>query len=216
LVDLEQRQVVDLLEERTSDVLAKWLKAHPGVEIISHDRSTEYARGAMLGTPNATQVADRWHLLKNLGDCLKDWLECQHKHKFIPYLEQRWREGLTNRKELYREIVSQRFTGSYATVYQYTNDVIGKDPAPKKTRQLIRAKRYTLLDNLRLFSKKADTLSDDEVRHLEHLTITFPEAKDCHEFVQRFHKLVCKVEKHPERALKKWMKEVKKSTVIEL
>jgi transposase len=80
LVDLEQRCVVDLLEERTSEVLADWLKTHPGVDIISRDRSTEYARGASTGAPNAVQVADRWHILKNLGDCLKNWLERQHKH----------------------------------------------------------------------------------------------------------------------------------------
>ena len=34
LVDLEKRQVVDLLPERSSDVLAEWLQTHPGVEII--------------------------------------------------------------------------------------------------------------------------------------------------------------------------------------
>lgn len=45
LVDLETRRPVDLLPERTAAALAGWLKAHPGVEIIVRDRSTEYARG---------------------------------------------------------------------------------------------------------------------------------------------------------------------------
>jgi hypothetical protein len=45
LVDLEHQQVVDLLEERSSEGLADWLEAHPGIEIISRDRSTEYASG---------------------------------------------------------------------------------------------------------------------------------------------------------------------------
>jgi transposase len=305
LVDLEKHQVVDLLEERTSDVLADWLQKHPGVEIISRDRSAEYARGANEGAPEAKQVADRWHLLKNLGDCLKDWLERQHKHlkrdkatsqevaiqqetegqlelfdnekiyfgksmaqrqalfeeaarhieqglpvfttakklglarttlrrwlakgahsisrqkfkplePFIPYLEQRWREGMTNRKELFRELISQGFAGSYFTVYHYTNEVIGKVFSPQQTRQPIKAKRYTLLENLQLFSKKVNALDDDEVRHLEHITSTFPEAKVCYDFVQRFHKLVRKVEQHSDHALDIWLKEVKQSTVIEL
>jgi transposase len=75
LVDLDKHQVVDLLADRSVDTLTAWLKKHPGVEIISRDRSTDYARAASEGAPTAIQVADRWHLLKNLGDVLKQWLE---------------------------------------------------------------------------------------------------------------------------------------------
>ncbi len=75
LVDLESRCPVDLLPERSSRALEAWLKEHPGVEIISRDRSSEYTKGATEGAPNAIQVADRWHLLKNLRDALERFLE---------------------------------------------------------------------------------------------------------------------------------------------
>lgn len=75
LVDLETQQVVDLLPERESETLAAWLKDHPGVEIISRDRAGAYAEGATGGAPQAQQVADRWHLLKNLGEALLKVLE---------------------------------------------------------------------------------------------------------------------------------------------
>jgi len=75
LVDLETQQVVDLLPDRESETLAAWLKDHPGVEIISRDRAGAYAKGAMKGAPQAQQVADRWHLLKNLGEALSKVLE---------------------------------------------------------------------------------------------------------------------------------------------
>lgn len=71
LVDLERHTVVDLLPDRTSDVLADWLKAHPGVELITRDRAGSYSEGATKGAPNAIQIADRFHLLVNLTDTLK-------------------------------------------------------------------------------------------------------------------------------------------------
>ena len=71
LVDLEEHRVIDLLEERSAESLTKWLKTHPGVEIISRDRATDYIKGATEGAPEATQVADRWHLLKNLHEAIE-------------------------------------------------------------------------------------------------------------------------------------------------
>lgn len=71
LVDLEAHCVIDLLDERSAESLAEWLKAHPGVEIISRDRANDYIKGSTDGAPEAVQVADRWHLLKNLRDALE-------------------------------------------------------------------------------------------------------------------------------------------------
>ena len=65
LVDLEKRQPIDLLSDRESETLALWLKQHPEIEIISRDRGSNYIEGSNKGAPQAKQVADRWHLLKN-------------------------------------------------------------------------------------------------------------------------------------------------------
>jgi transposase len=75
LVDGDTHRVVDLLPERTAETVAKWLENHPGVEIITRDRSTEYARGATQGAPEAVQVADRWHVLGNLREALERMLD---------------------------------------------------------------------------------------------------------------------------------------------
>ena len=75
LCDLERRRVADLLPDCEADSLARWLEAHPGVEVISRDRAGAYAEAASRGAPQAVQVADRWHLLRNLGEALQRVVE---------------------------------------------------------------------------------------------------------------------------------------------
>ncbi len=75
LVDLERHQVIDLLPDRSVENISAWLQAHPEVEIVSRDRGAEYIEGVSLGAPTAIQVADRWHLMRNLKDTLEHLLE---------------------------------------------------------------------------------------------------------------------------------------------
>ena len=79
LVDLQAHRPVDLLEQRSAEVVEQWLKAHPGVEVITRDRSNDYAEGASRGAPDAVQVADRFHLLTNLREMLQRLLDGQQQ-----------------------------------------------------------------------------------------------------------------------------------------
>jgi transposase len=78
IVNLETHRVVDLLPDRTGETVAQWLQDYPGVEIVTRDRSTEYANGIREGAPQAIQVADRWHLLLNVRQMTERFLGTIH------------------------------------------------------------------------------------------------------------------------------------------
>ena len=75
LVDLDEHKVLDLLPDSSGPTLLRWLQAHPGIEVISRDRSGTYGDAASQGAPTALQVADRWHILHNLWDAVANSLE---------------------------------------------------------------------------------------------------------------------------------------------
>lgn len=74
IVDLQTRKVLDVLPDRTADTSAAWMAAHPEIELVSRDRGGDYASAARKVVPEATQTADRFHLLKNLGEALEGLL----------------------------------------------------------------------------------------------------------------------------------------------
>jgi transposase len=73
-VNLESRKVVDLLPDRKADTAAAWMRQHPDLMAISRDRGGEYAAAATAGAPQALQCADRFHILKNLGEAVEGLL----------------------------------------------------------------------------------------------------------------------------------------------
>jgi transposase len=73
LVDLDRHRTVDLFPDRTTDAFASWLTGHPGVAVVSRDRSGEYAEAVRQAAADAIHTAqrapaDRFHLLRNLRD----------------------------------------------------------------------------------------------------------------------------------------------------
>jgi len=91
LVDLERGVPLELLPDREEATVRHWLATHPEVRIISRDRAPQYAEAARVGAPQAVQVVDRWHVLKNLGEAVQRVLT-RHRKQIE---EAAWRMGDT-------------------------------------------------------------------------------------------------------------------------
>jgi len=79
IVDLERREVVDVLHDRSATSVAAWLERHPTIEIVSRDRCGLYAQAARQGAASARQVADRFHLIQNLRLAIEQQLSYNYR-----------------------------------------------------------------------------------------------------------------------------------------
>jgi transposase len=119
ICDLESSKPIDVLPDRSVETVSAWFANHATVEIVSRDRSSEYATAMRKGAPQALQVADRWHLGKNLADSVQTLLaRCraeirhalqvqampeQEREEREPLPEEEWRPSRGRLVQLARE-----------------------------------------------------------------------------------------------------------------
>ena len=74
LVDLDAHRVIDVLPDRETETALMWMQDHREITHVSRDRGSEYASAAARAAPQAVQVADRFHIAKNLSEAVADLL----------------------------------------------------------------------------------------------------------------------------------------------
>ena len=71
LIDAGTGRRVDVVQGRTADVAEKWLRDHPGAEVVCRDGSAAYGEAVRRALPGAVQVSDRWHLWHLLAEAVR-------------------------------------------------------------------------------------------------------------------------------------------------
>ena len=73
MVDLETNCVIDLLATKNREKVECWLATFPNIKIVSRDGSTSYRAAITSVHPEAIQISDRFHLVKNLTESISEF-----------------------------------------------------------------------------------------------------------------------------------------------
>lgn len=83
MIDIDTHKIIDMIESRELNEVTKWLSTYPNISIFSRDGSITYKNAIFQSHPNAIQVSDRFHILKNLTNYCKEYLKKHLKTKVI-------------------------------------------------------------------------------------------------------------------------------------
>src|SRR5690606_13975578 len=80
IVDAYTGRPIDILDSRDSSDVVKWLSRHKEIEYVTRDRATAYASAISKAIPDAKQIADRFHLVKNLSDAIQEEIRQEYSY----------------------------------------------------------------------------------------------------------------------------------------
>ena len=202
LVDLERRCPIDLLPDREAETFGAWLKAHPGIEIITRDRSKTYACAITEGAPSAVQVADRWHLINNLRVTLEKLLKRQLQQKRRPV--QRICPSITDNAEA-GDYLERSRVRLLPHLLCRRNKKSAKSIRPPPIRlPPPRQATWMLL--------RPESLSDEQQSAMEKLCQLFPQIEKAKELAQEFTRLV---RERSSNKFNEWLRSAMKSQLKE-
>jgi transposase len=84
IIDLSTHKPLDILPSRNTADVTAWLKEHPDIKLVSRDGSKSYAKAIKDASPDILQVGDRWHILKQLFDAVKQTIRTYIPKKWVP------------------------------------------------------------------------------------------------------------------------------------
>lgn len=70
IVNSQTHKTIDLINSRSESDIITWLSQNPSIEYVTRDRATFYTSAITKALPKAKQIADKFHLIKNLSDAI--------------------------------------------------------------------------------------------------------------------------------------------------
>lgn len=77
ICDIKTHRPIDVLDDRNYTTVTTWLRKQYEVK-ITRDRSLTHRKAILDCIPNAVQLADRWHILKNIFDIIKQYVDTHY------------------------------------------------------------------------------------------------------------------------------------------
>lgn len=74
MFDLETHRIIDIINSRETKQVEAWLKSYPNLVVISRVGAPIYSSASTNSHPDALQISDRFHLLKNLSDAIQKYM----------------------------------------------------------------------------------------------------------------------------------------------
>lgn len=205
MVNLEDHRIIDVLDSRDTTDVENWLKTYPNLQVIARDGAQTYASASTNSHPDAMQVSDRFHLLKNLSDVVERYIrklfparleipatnatqnpemqvlyDTRNRAERIRFAQQKRKEGYTLND------IALLLHSSVSTIKKYLmipEEEIpqSKDIIREKQHKQAMAKKQEKIDNVKkLYS---EGYSIDEISRLTghvQLTVTKYLREDCH------------------------------------
>src|SRR6266480_3994676 len=185
-----------IIPDRAVETVEAWLKQHPSVEVVSRDGSSEYAAAIRQGAPQARQVSDRWHLVKNLTVCVS--VQLAKTLTKLRHAEER-RTAPTQAIQLERELRAKGYKGSPHGIYRYLETLKAAKLAPSKQKsaaKLASSIQPNALLTLSasqatwLFFRKEEDLKPEEQETLRQLRQASPQLEVAYQLVDEFLHMV--------------------------
>lgn len=83
MVNIDTHDLVDMIHSRKTSDVADWLKTYPKIEVVSRDGSISYKTAIEAAFPNAIQVSDRFHIIKNFADSFSTFIKSYFKPRVV-------------------------------------------------------------------------------------------------------------------------------------
>ena len=74
MIDWDTHRVIDMIPTRETKDVSEWLATYPNIKMISRDGSSGYSSAGTRAHPDAIQVTDRFHLIKNLSEIIDRYI----------------------------------------------------------------------------------------------------------------------------------------------